>query len=128
MARRQSVHIDGFVHSNPIPNASRIGNIVASGVILGRDSETDTVPETLEAQCALVFRHMRAIVEAAGGTPDDILKVTVWLRDPSDREALNAEWTRMFPDADARPARHTQPAPEGGPYLIQCDFLAVIGN
>lgn len=127
MARRQSVHIEGFKHANPIPNASRIGNLVMSGAILGRDPETGKPAATLEAQCALVFRYMRETVEAAGGTPDDIIKVTVWLKDPSDREALNAEWTRMFPDPHSRPARHAQKDVMDGPNLISCDFTAVIG-
>ncbi len=122
---RRSIHIEGFRHANPIPNASRIGNIVMSGVLLGRDPVTGKPAATLEEQCALVFRYMRETVEAAGGTTDRIVKVTVWLRDPSDRAALNAEWTAMFPDPDSRPARHTQAAPDG-PYLIQCDFTAVL--
>ena len=124
MARR-SVHIEGFRHANPIPNASRIGNIVMSGVLLGRDPVSGKPAATLQEQAALVFGYMRKTVEAAGGTCEDIIKVNVWLRDPADREALNAEWTRMFPDPESRPARHTQPAPEG-PYLVQCDFTAVL--
>ncbi len=126
MARRSSIEIASFRHSNPIPNASRIGNLVMSGVILGRDPETGAPVSGLEAQCALVFRYMRETVEAAGGTCDDIIKVSVWLRDPSDRTALNAEWVRMFPDPDARPARHTQPILGESPYLIQCDFTAML--
>ena len=33
--RRRSVHIGEFKHVNPIPNASRIGNIIVSGLIRG---------------------------------------------------------------------------------------------
>ena len=33
--------------------------------------------------------------------------MTVWMADPSQRESLNREWLKMFPDADSRPARHT---------------------
>ena len=51
---RKSVHIEGFKHANPIPNASRIGNIVMSGVILGRDPVTEKPAETLEEQCAFI--------------------------------------------------------------------------
>ncbi len=123
---RKSIHIEGFKHANPIPNASRIGNMVMSGVLLGRDPATGQPAESLEEQCALVFRYMRETIEAAGGTADDIIKVSVWLRDPADRAALNAEWTKMFPDPDSRPARHTQPAPADSPYLVQCDFAAVL--
>ena len=44
---------------------------------------------------------------------------------PADRSVLNAEWTKMFPDPESRPARHTQAAPDG-PYFIQLDFTAVL--
>ena len=81
-ARRKSIHIGGFKHANPIPNACRIGNLVMSGVILGRSND-GKMPETLEAQCANMFAHMKATVEAAGGTTDDIIKMTVWLKDRS---------------------------------------------
>jgi len=126
MVQRDSIHINGFIHTNPIPNASRIGNIVVSGAIMGRDPETDAPGATLADQCQLVFRHIRATIEAAGGTPENIIKVTVWLKDPSDREALNYEWVRMFPDPESRPARHTQKDVMDIPYLIHCDFMAVL--
>ena len=126
MAQRDSIYIDEFVHKNPIPNASRIANIMVSGAIMGRDPETDAPGATLSDQCRLVFRHMRSTVEAAGGTPEHIIKVTVWLKDPSDREALNAEWIQMFPDPNSRPARLTQKDLTDIPYLIHCDFMAVL--
>jgi 2-iminobutanoate/2-iminopropanoate deaminase len=125
-ARRRSVHIDGFKHANPIPNACRIGHLVMSGVILGRDGASGEMPPGLEAQCANVFAHMKAIVEAAGGTTDDIIKMTVWLKDRSQRAALNAEWVKMFPDEHSRPARHSLQSDMEGGALVQCDFTAVI--
>ncbi len=126
MAKRKSIEIDGFVHKNPIPNASLIGNILVSGIIHGRDTREDSVPETIEEQCALCFRHVKDIVEAAGGTVDDVIKITVWLKDPADRKALNAEWKAMFPDEHARPARHTQKLDDDAITMIQCDFMAVL--
>ncbi|MGX9425173.1 MULTISPECIES: RidA family protein [Bradyrhizobium] len=125
-ARRRSVHIGGFKHANPIPNASRIGNLVMSGVILGRDPATGAMPESLEAQCANMFAHMKATVEAAGGSTDDIIKMTVWLKDRSQRGPVNAEWLKMFPDEHSRPARHALPMDMEGGALVQCDFTAVI--
>ena len=126
MTRRKSIHIGEFKHANPIPNACRIGNLLMSGVILGRDPATGKMPEKIEDQCANMFGHMKAIVEAGGGTTDDIIKMTVWMADRSNRQVLNAEWTRMFPDAEARPARHTMQAALDGGILIQCEFMAVI--
>ena len=40
--------------------------------------------------------------------------------------ALNVEWLKMFPDATARPARHTLPLPPDSRALVQADFTAVL--
>src|SRR5271157_4868199 len=108
MAKRQSVNFPGFAHQNPIPNASRIGNVMMSSVISGVDPGTRNMPPELARQVANIFIHIRNAVEAAGGTPDDIIKINFWMKDPATgRPALNDEWVKMFPDAASRPARHT---------------------
>ncbi len=128
MTRRRSINWPGFAHSNPIPNASRIGNIVMSSVIGPRDPETGKVPDTLEAQVTNLFRQLAAAIEAAGGTPDDFLKIEFWAKDQAaGRAALNGEWEKMFPNPDSRPARHTQALPANSPVQIQCAFTAVLG-
>ena len=69
---------------------------------------------------------MREIIETAGGTTEHIAKVTIWLKDPSNRDAVNAEWKKMFPNPASRPARHTLPDTQDWPYLVSCDFTAFI--
>ncbi|MBL8674615.1 MAG: RidA family protein, partial [Rhodospirillales bacterium] len=98
-----------------------------SSIIGPRDPDTGKVPESIDAQLACLFRHAKAIVEAAGGTTSDILKMNFWIREPHKRDAINAEWVKMFPDAAARPARHTQALTGAGEALVQCDVTAVIG-
>ena len=122
---QQSIYVEGFAHGNPIPAACRIGNLLMTGVITGKDARTGKRPETLEGQCAAVFVHVREIVEAGGMTTDDIIKMTVWLKDPSDRKALNVEWVKMFPDPAHRPARMVMPNAAEGDALIMCDVTAV---
>ena len=128
MAKRQSINWPGFAHSNPIPNASRIGNMVMSSVIGPRDPVTGTVPDSLEAQVTNLFLQLAAAIEAAGGTPADFLKIEFWAKDQAaGRAALNGEWEKMFPDPASRPARHTQALPASSPAQIQCAFTAVLG-
>lgn len=122
---RTSIYVESFGHVNPIPAACRIGDLIYSGVITGRDPETGGPAETLDRQCVLMFQHMCAIVEAAGASTDDIIKVTVWLQDRGDRTALNREWTALFPDPADRPARHTIGADLDSDLLAQCEFVAV---
>jgi enamine deaminase RidA (YjgF/YER057c/UK114 family) len=127
MAKRQSINAPKPRHENPIPNASRIGNIVMSSVIGGANPGTRELPPTLEEQVRNVFAHIRSDIEAAGGSVDDIIKVTFWVKDPvKQRAALNEEWVKMFPDPNARPARHTLTLPADARALVQADFTAVL--
>jgi 2-iminobutanoate/2-iminopropanoate deaminase len=127
MAERRSINFPGFSHQNPIPNASRVGNIVMSSVIGGSNPGTRDLPPTLEAQVANVFGYIRAAVAAAGGGPEHIVKLDFFVKDPAtQREALNAEWVKMFPDLGSRPARHTQPLPPDSRALVQASFVAVL--
>jgi 2-iminobutanoate/2-iminopropanoate deaminase len=126
MARRVSIYVEGFGHKNPIPAACRIGDLVYSGSIQGTNSATGRYGDTLEQQCRLMFDNLRRIVEAAGGSTADVIRVTVWMRDRTQRAALNGPWLEMFPDAGSRPARHTMNGALDGDKLVECDFVAVL--
>lgn len=124
--KRQSIYSHDFPHANPTPAASRIGNMVYSAVIYGRDPQSQTVPADIEQQCRFMFGHMCAIVEAAGGSSEDIIKVTLWMADKSQRTVVNRHWEGLFPDPASRPARHTLDGHFDGNTLIQCTFIAVL--
>ncbi|HVB15192.1 MAG TPA: RidA family protein [Stellaceae bacterium] len=129
MEKRRSIEVAGVKHQNPIPAASRKGPFVTSGAISPADIATGKVPEDLDAQCAAMFANVRRLIEAAGGTPDDIIKMTVWIADRALRPTLNKHWVAMFPDPHSRPARHTVASSDLVPPMqIQCDLLAVIGE
>ncbi len=128
MTKRQSVNFPGFAHQNPIPNASRIGNLMMSSVISGVDPGTRNMPPDLAQQVSNIFRHVRSAVEAAGGTTDDIIKINFWMKEPATgRAALNEEWVKMFPSEASRPARHTLALGPESNALVTCDFVAVFG-
>jgi enamine deaminase RidA (YjgF/YER057c/UK114 family) len=122
---RSSITIGGIAHRSPIPNASRIGNIIVSGLIRGFDPATGTLAATLEQQCAFMFLHMRQCAEAGGATVEDIVKVTVWMEKLA-RQPVNDEWVKMFPDPGSRPARQIMEVAMEAGVLVQCDFMAVI--
>jgi hypothetical protein len=43
---RSSIHVGEIAHQSPIPNASRIGNIIVSGLIRGADPATSKLAAT----------------------------------------------------------------------------------
>ncbi|GGA75585.1 enamine deaminase RidA [Pseudoclavibacter endophyticus] len=124
--RRRSIELPGFGHENPIPVASRIGPFVYSGAITGKNLETRAFPDSLDEQVAIVFGRIRDLMAVAGGTVDDIIKLSVHLADPSDRSALNREWLAMFPDADSRPARHVSGGELSGGALVNVELVAIL--
>jgi 2-iminobutanoate/2-iminopropanoate deaminase len=122
---RESITIDEFSHQSPIPTASRIGNIIASGFIRGTDPGTGKLPATIEEQTELMFHHMQRAVEAGGASLEDVLKVSIWVK-TLDRKPINQVWVKYFPDPKSRPAMQVVEMPMEPGVLIQCDFLAVI--
>ena len=127
MAQRQTLHVKGFSHVNPIPAAAKVGPLLMSGLINGTDPDTGKLTDTLETQCACMFRQVRNVLAAAGGTPDHLVRMTVWLKDRSQRGPLNEQWVAMFPDADNRPARLSLQATDlSAGILVQCEITAYI--
>jgi len=125
MAKRRSIHIAGFKHGNPIPSATRLGPLLVSSVIVGRDPATAKMPDSVEEQCVNIFAHVRAMLKEAGATPEDVVKMDFWVPDATTGRAIvNQEWAKMFPDFDSCPSRHTHTS--GGGQTIQATFMAYI--
>ena len=127
MSRRRSFEVSGLHHENPIPMGTIIGNLMMTSGIFGMDPGTRRVPDDIAEQCRVMFENVRRVMEAAGGSPDDIIKLVVWTKDKSFKDAMNKEWLAMFPDEHSRPARHTMMyGGFSGNVLIQCEIVAVL--
>src|SRR5690242_13003961 len=107
--------------ANPIPVAVVMGKHVYTGGINGANRETHQMPEDAAGQIAQCFDNIKAVITAAGGSMDDIVKIDCNLKDMSAREALNAEWIKHFPDETNRPVRKTGQANLAGAMLIQTE-------
>ncbi|MEY2583504.1 MAG: hypothetical protein QOE09_3353 [Ilumatobacteraceae bacterium] len=123
---RQSIEITSFTHVNPIPAASRIGPLLVSSVIAARDPGQSTVPETAEAQYVNLFHHIGQILEQAGANWRHVARITFYVPDVSYRDSCNPIWIQHFPDAESRPARHTQFVASA--KIATCEFIAYIDD
>lgn len=129
MAKRKSIEIPGLAHDNPLPAACRLGPLLISSGVSGKLPHTGKYPETIEKQCAQMFKTIRQILELGGATPEDVVKINFWVRDRALRPHINKEWLAMFPDPHSRPARHTfqtQDLPEG--MMVQSEVIAYIAD
>jgi 2-iminobutanoate/2-iminopropanoate deaminase len=126
MAKRKSLHIKGMEHGAPIPNGVVIGNLVFSSAISGKDAKTGVLSDDPDEQAEAMFRNLRLFMESAGGTPDDIAHVKVYLKDEKYRDNVNGPWVKMFPDEHDRPARHALKVDLRGKVLFQIEIVAVL--
>jgi len=123
---RRSVNIPGVGHgAQPIPAASVVGGLFMSGGISGRDPATGAMPDDPAAEVAQAFANLRSLVEAAGGSLEQVVKVTVFVPDRAIRAHLNPVWEECFPDPESRPARHTLEVPLTG-MRLQLEAVAVL--
>ena len=128
---RQVIHIPGKWHGDqPIPPATKVGPLVTSGGVSGLNPDKDgEISEDLAEQAKWAFIHVRRIVEAAGGTTDDIAHMNVYVKAREARGAVNKEWVAMFPDEENRPTRHTiQNDGLAGAMQLQIQFIAYVGS
>lgn len=124
--KRRSIVVPGLEHgSNPIPAACRRGPLLATGGVRGVDRESGVLPADAGEQVRHAFANLRTVIEAGGGTVEDIVHVTVFAA-ADVRAAVNEEWIKMFPDADSRPARHLLRQDLPGGMLVQLEALAFV--
>jgi reactive intermediate/imine deaminase len=62
--------------------------INAAGVVVGED---DPVEQTRQ-----IFRNLKLVLDAAGATPADVVKVTIFMKDVDDRAAINPVRKEFF--------------------------------
>lgn len=113
-------------HENPVPNAAIHRGILVTSGILGKDLTTGSYPTDKAKQVELVFQYLQAILDEAGATLQDVVKLDLYLRDKADRPLVNPHWERLWPDPSHRPARqaHQSALPKG--CVIQIVAMAVL--
>ncbi len=99
------------------------GFLFVSGVVPLDPATGKVVDGDLEAQMHRVFETLKMVLAAGGATLDDVVKVSVYLQNPSDFAAMNAIYATYFPTY--KPARTTVPGVEWGHgFLIEIDVIA----
>src|SRR6266576_2598909 len=83
--------------------AIRTGDLVFVTAQTGRNPDTGKLEEGLEAQTRRLLSNIDAILNAAGCTPADIVKVTLLLTDIKDFKAVDAIYSDWLPGRGITP-------------------------
>ncbi len=81
----------------PYSQAIRVGDLVfLSGQVPMDPATGELVGGTFEARARRMFENLKAVAEAAGGTLDDAVKVTIFLTDLAQFATVNAVMAEYF--------------------------------
>ena len=82
----------------PYSQAVRAGNLLFVSGQIPIDPATGKIIEdkTIQAQTRRVLQNLTAIVRAAGGGPENIVRTTVFLRDMNEFAEMNAVYAEFF--------------------------------
>ncbi|MFP5264516.1 MAG: RidA family protein [Blastocatellia bacterium] len=83
--------------------AIRTGDLVFVTGETGRDPETGKLEDGLEAQTRRMLSNIEAILNAAGCSPADIVKVTLILADIKDFKAVDVIYSSWLPGRGVTP-------------------------
>ena len=81
---------------------------------------------TIEEETNLTLSHIKKIVDAAGGSMEDIVKCTVHLSDINDFDRFNATYASFFPGV--KPARTTVQSVLSDGIKIEVDAIARLSH
>ena len=102
----RSLEVPGLAHNAPIPLGARVGPLLSSSGIAGKDAATGVLPADAATQVKLAFSNMDLLLAAGGALLAHLVKLTIYVKDNSLRDLINIEWLARFPDPHDRPARH----------------------
>ena len=104
--------------------AVKVGNTVYLSGQIGLDPASMQLVEGIEAQARRVFDNLKAVIEAAGGSMSDIVKLNVFLLDLSNFALVNSIMAEYFTQPyPARAAVGVASLPRGA--LIEADAILV---
>jgi 2-iminobutanoate/2-iminopropanoate deaminase len=110
--------------TGPFNQAIRVGNFVFTAGQAGRNRETGKMGD-IRDQARRCIGNLSAILETAGTSLANVVKATVYLRNPEDAAAFNDVYRELMPEPlPARSSAYVQlKTPD---MLVEMECIAVV--
>ncbi|MBK8744896.1 RidA family protein [Propionivibrio sp.] len=107
--------------------AVQVGDTVYLSGQIGLDPASMQLVEGIDAQIVRVFENLKAVVEAAGGSLADVVKLNIYLTDLGNFTKVNEAMARYFSEPfPARAAVGVAALPRGA--LVEADGVMVLSD
>lgn len=100
------------------------GMVYVAGIVAYNPKTGSFAPANVEAQTMQIFANLQMVLAAVGCDLEDVVKTSVYLKNPSDYATMNEVYSLHFPGY--KPARTTVPGVDWGrdDILIEIDVIA----
>lgn len=125
-ADRRAIRTDAApTPTGPFNQAIRVGNLVFLAGQAGRNRDTGQMGD-IRDQTRWALANIGAILAAAGGSLDDVVKTTVYLKEGADSGAMSEEYASHF--HDPLPARSSVVVTrlKNPEMLVEIEAIAVV--
>jgi 2-iminobutanoate/2-iminopropanoate deaminase len=110
----------------PLSQYVRVGETIYLSGMLGGGADGTLAPGGIGPETKQALTNMRAVLEKAGATMDDVVKCTVFLADMQEWAAMNEVYATFFPrHKPARSAVGVNGLARGARVEVEC--LAIRG-
>jgi 2-iminobutanoate/2-iminopropanoate deaminase len=128
MSERHVIKTDGApTPTGPFNQAIRVGQLVYTSGQAGRNRDTGQMGDIRE-QTDWCLRNLDSILKSAGSSLDQAVKLTVFMKDGVDSNAMNEEYVKHF--SGPLPARSSAfiSRLKGADMLIEIEAVAVVSQ
>lgn len=87
----------------PYSQAITVGNLLFTSGQIPINPENGEIPEGVEAQAKQALTNVKSLIEAAGGSIDNVVKTTVFIKNMDDFGKINEIYAEFF--TEPYPAR-----------------------
>ena len=111
----------------PYSQAVRTGNLVYTSGQIPIDPATGAIESAdITGQTEQVMKNLRAVLEAAGSSPDRAVKTLCFLKNMDDFAAFNEVYARYFTGKPARSCVAVAALPKGA--LVEVEVVAEVSQ
>ena len=111
----------------PYSQGVRHGDLVFTSGQLPMPAGGELITSDISLAARQCLLNVQAVLEAAGATMAEVVKVTVYLTDMADFSAVNAVYSEFFPEPyPARSCIEVSGLPKGAP--IEVEAVAIVGQ
>lgn len=127
MSQKEKITLPGAESGLCYSPAIRCGETLYVSGQVGADAEGN-IPKDIESQTAIAIENAKKLIEAAGGSLDNVLMCRCFLQKAEDFAGMNAAYARYFGgEKNIAPARYTVLAPPVDPqYLIEIAMIVAL--